>query len=218
MATRPTTRISTPFDWEGKDRRGTLVTGTSISTSEQNLRAELRRQGIVPSKVRKQKPGFGARKKPNPMDIAIFFRQLATMLGAGIPLVQSLEVLASGHEKPSVQQLILEIKSEIESGSTLKQSLARHPLYFDDLVINLVGAGEQAGALDDLLQKIATYKEKTEALKKKIKKAMFYPAAVLAVAFIVTAILLIFVIWIAQEVLRRLYFAIAFGQVQGLIL
>jgi type IV pilus assembly protein PilC len=194
MAIRPTKKTSTAFEWEGKDRRGAHVTGKSVATNEQSLRAELRRQGVVPSKVKKQSAGFGGGKKPTSMDIAIFFRQLATMLGAGIPLVQSLEVLASGHEKPAVQKLILDIKSDIEGGSTLKQALARHPVYFDDLVVNLVGAGEQAGALDSLLEKIATYKEKTEALKKKIKKAMFYPAAVLAVAFIVTAILLIFVI------------------------
>ena len=129
-----------------------------------------------------------------PVDIAVFARQLATMMAAGIPMVQAFEIIGNGHEKPAMQKLVLDIKSTIEGGSTLHESLAKHPLYFDDLFVNLVEAGEQAGALETLLDKIATYKEKTEALKKKIKKALFYPAAVLIVAVIVSCILLIFVI------------------------
>lgn len=183
-----------PFTWEGKDRKGNRVTGKSLAVSEQSLRADLRRQGVVATKVRKQSAAFRSSKKPSPEDIAIFFRQLATMLTAGIPLVQSFEIVGTGHEKPSMQKLILDIKSQVESGLTLHEALAKHPLYFDDLAVNLVEAGEQAGALENLLDKIATYKEKTEAIKKKIKKALFYPAAVLAVAVIVTVILLVFVI------------------------
>ena len=183
-----------PFVWEGKDKKGNRVSGKSLAASEQALRADLRRQGVAPTKVKKQSAAFRSSAKPTPQDIAIFFRQLATMLTAGIPLVQAFEIVGTGHEKPSMQKLILDVKSQIEGGSTLYESLAKHPLYFDDLSVNLVEAGEQAGALETLLDKIATYKEKTEAIKKKIKKALFYPAAVLAVAVIVTVILLIFVI------------------------
>ena len=183
-----------PFIWEGKDRKGNRVTGKSLATSEQALRLDLRRQGVVPVRIKKQSSVFRSGAKPSPEDIAIFFRQLATMLTAGIPLVQAFEIVGTGHEKPSVQKLILDIKTQIEGGSTLHEAFAKHPLYFDDLAVNLVGAGEQAGALENLLDKIATYKEKTEAIKKKIKKALFYPAAVLLVAVIVTVILLVFVI------------------------
>ena len=183
-----------PYTWEGKDRKGNRVTGKTLASSEQALRVDLRRQGVVPVRIKKQGSAFRSGAKPTPGDIAIFFRQLATMLTAGIPLVQAFEIVGTGHEKASVQKLILDIKSQIEGGSTLHEALAKHPLYFDDLAVNLVGAGEQAGALETLLDKIATYKEKTEAIKKKIKKALFYPAAVLMVAVIVTVILLVFVI------------------------
>ncbi len=181
------------FTWEGKDRKGNRVTGRSLATHELTLRAELRRQGIIPLKVRKQ-GGSGRKGKPKPEDIAVFSRQLATMLQSGIPLVQAFEIIGAGHDKPAMQRLILDIKATIEGGSTLYEALAKHPLYFDDLFVNLVEAGEQAGALETLLDKIATYQEKTEALKKKIKKALFYPAAVMVVAVVVTVILLIFVI------------------------
>ena len=181
------------FTWEGKDRKGNRVTGRSLATHELTLRAELRRQGIIPLKVRKQ-GGTGRKGKPKPEDIAVFSRQLATMLQSGIPLVQAFEIIGAGHDKPAMQRLILDIKATVEGGSTLHEALAKHPLYFDDLFVNLVEAGEQAGALETLLDKIATYQEKTEALKKKIKKALFYPAAVMIVAVVVTVILLIFVI------------------------
>jgi len=181
------------FTWEGKDRKGNRVTGRSLATHELTLRAELRRQGIIPLKVRKQ-GGSGRKGKPKPEDIAVFSRQLATMLQSGIPLVQAFEIIGAGHDKPAMQRLILDIKATVEGGSTLYEALAKHPLYFDDLFVNLVEAGEQAGALETLLDKIATYQEKTEALKKKIKKALFYPAAVMVVAVVVTVILLIFVI------------------------
>lgn len=184
----------TPWTWEGTDRKGNRVRGRSLASSENDVRVEMRRQGIVPVKIRKQRQMLRSGKKPTPEDIAVFSRQLATMLAAGIPLVQSFEIVGVGHEKPSMQKLILDIKSQVESGSSLHEALAKHPFYFDDLYVNLVEAGEQAGALETLLDKIATYKEKTEALKKKIKKALFYPAAVLVVAIVVTLILLLFVI------------------------
>jgi len=184
-----------PFVWEGTDRKGKKVKGKSMATNEAAVRADLRRQGVVPSRIKKQSKGmFGGGGTITPLDIAIFSRQLATMLSAGIPLVQSFEIVGSGHDNAAMQKLIMAIKADVEGGSSLTESLAKHPLYFDDLFINLVEAGEQAGALESLLDKIATYKEKTEALKKKIKKALTYPAAVLVVAFVVTAILLIFVI------------------------
>ncbi|MEM7613249.1 MAG: type II secretion system F family protein [Pseudomonadota bacterium] len=183
-----------PFTWEGVDRRGQRVKGKSIANSEAELRADLRRKGVVPNRIRKQSTLFAGTQKITPGDIAIFSRQLATMMAAGIPLVQAFEIVGNGHENKSMQKLILEIKASVEGGSSLHEALAKHPLYFDDLFINLVEAGEQAGALENLLDKIATYKEKTEAIKKKIKKALTYPIAVLCVAVIVTIILLIFVI------------------------
>jgi type IV pilus assembly protein PilC len=183
----------TQFIWEGKDKRGHKVRGKSLAANEQALRADLRRQGVAPTRVKTQSKMRGG-GKVQPQDIAVFARQLATMMAAGIPMVQAFEIIGNGHEKPAVQKLVLDIKGTIEGGSTLHESLAKHPLYFDDLFVNLVEAGEHAGALETLLDKIATYKEKTEALKKKIKKALFYPAAVLVVAVIVSVILLIFVI------------------------
>ncbi len=187
--------VSTPFIWEGTDKNGKKVKGKSLANDEAAVRADLRRQGVVPTRIRKQRKGlFGGGGKITTADIAIFSRQLATMLAAGIPLVQAFEIVGNGHENAAMQKLILSIKSDVEGGSSLAEALAKHPLYFDDLFVNLVEAGEQAGALESLLDKIATYKEKTEAIKKKIKKALTYPAAVLVVAFIVTTILLIFVI------------------------
>jgi type IV pilus assembly protein PilC len=183
----------TSFVWEGKDKRGKVVKGKSLAKDETALRAELRRQGVAPGRIRKQSSSIGG-GKPNPGDIAVFSRQLATMLSAGIPLVQSFDIVGTGHEKASMQRLILDIKGDVEGGISLHEALAKRPLYFDDLFVNLVEAGEQAGALESLLDKVATYKEKTEALKKKVKKALFYPTAVLVVAVIVTVILLVFVI------------------------
>jgi len=192
-ATVKTIRRDIPFAWEGRDKRGARIKGKSLAPDEKTLRAELRRQGVAPSRIRKQRQG---RKggKVNPGDIAIFARQLATMLAAGIPLVQAFEIVGNGNDKPSMQKLILDIKADVEGGTSLHEALAKHPLYFDDLFVNLVEAGEQAGALESLLDKVATYKEKTEALKKKVKKALFYPAAVLVVAVVVTVVLLVFVI------------------------
>jgi len=183
-----------PFLWEGKDRKGNRIKGRGLAKSEMEMRADLRRQGIAATRVKKESKLFKSEGKVTAEDIAIFARQLATMLTAGIPMVQAFEIIGVGHDKPAMQKLVLSIKSDIETGNALNQALAKHPLYFDDLFVNLVEAGEHAGALETVLEKIATYKEKTEALKKKIKKALYYPAAVLAVAVIVTVILLLFVI------------------------
>jgi len=189
------------FTWEGTDKKGKKVKGESNAANPSVVKADLRRQGIRPLKVRKKSALFSSTKKKKILqkDIAIFMRQLATMMSAGVPLVQSFEIIGRGHENPSIQELVLTIKAEVESGSTLANALAKHPLYFDELVCNLVVAGEQAGILEGLLDKIATYKEKTEALKAKIKKALTYPAAVIVVAFIVTAILLMFVVPTFQD-------------------
>src|SRR5450631_4146715 len=192
----------TQFLWEGKDKRGNKVRGKSLAANEASLRADLRRQGVAATKVKTQSSAFRSGGKITMEDIAVFSRQLATMMSAGIPMVQSFEIIGNGHEKPSMQKLVLDIKSNIEGGSTLHESLAKFPLYFDSLFVNLVEAGEQAGALESLLDKIATYKEKTEALKKKIKKALFYPMAVLCVAVIVSIILLIFVIPQFEELFK----------------
>ena len=193
MAELAVTKQAT-FLWEGKDKKGNRVKGRGLARDEMEIRSDLRKQGIAATRVRKESKLFKSDGKVTAEDIALFARQLATMLNAGIPMVQSFEIIGVGNDKPAVQKLVLAIKSDIETGNSLHQSLAKHPLYFDDLFVNLVEAGEHAGALETVLEKIATYKEKTEALKKKIKKALFYPAAVLAVAIIVTVILLLFVI------------------------
>lgn len=184
------------FNWEGVDRRGSRVKGETRAASVALVRAELRRQGVNPLKVRKKpQPLFGTgKKKITSADIAVFSRQLATMMAAGVPLVQAFDIVGRGHDNPSMQDLILSIKSDVESGTALTEALSKHPLYFDALFCNLVAAGEQAGVLDVLLDKIATYKEKTESIKGKIKKALFYPASVIIVAIVVTVVILLFVI------------------------
>jgi type IV pilus assembly protein PilC len=192
----------TQFIWEGKDKRGHKIRGKTLAANEAALRADLRRQGVAPTRVKTQSAAFRRGGKVTNEDIAVFSRQLATMMSAGIPMVQAFEIIGNGHEKPAMQKLVLDIKANIEGGSTLHESLAKFPLYFDDLFVNLVEAGEQAGALETLLDKIATYKEKTEALKKKIKKALFYPAAVLVIAVVVSVILLIFVIPQFEELFK----------------
>jgi type IV pilus assembly protein PilC len=184
------------FIWTGKDKRGVRVKGQIRGSNPNLIRADLRRQGIMPLTVKKQSALFSQQKKKKitAKDIAVFFRQLATMMSAGVPLVQAFDIIGRGHDNVSMRNLLLKIKGEVESGTSLAESLAKHPVYFDELVVNLVNAGEQAGVLELLLDKIATYKEKTEYLKAKIKKAMFYPTAVIIVAIIVTSILLIFVV------------------------
>jgi type IV pilus assembly protein PilC len=190
------------FHWEGMDKKGQRLKGRSVAVSEQALKSDLRRQGVVATKIKKQSQAFKSGGRVKAEDIAIFSRQLATMLAAGIPLVQAFEIVGAGNDKPAMQRLILDIKSDVEGGTSLHEALARHPLHFDDLFVNLVEAGEQAGALETLLDKIATYKEKSEAIKKKVKKALFYPAAVLAVAVVVTIILLLFVIPQFEELFK----------------
>ncbi len=191
------------FIWEGTNRKGDKVKGESIGPSETLVKADLRRQGIIPSKVKKKpKPLFTPKKSIKGKDIAIFTRQLATMIAAGVPMVQAFEIIGKGHENPAMQDLILTVKSDIESGNTLADALSRHPRHFDELFVNLVDAGEQSGSLESLLDRIAIYKEKTESIKSKIRKAMFYPTAVMIMSFIVTTILLIFVVPTFQDLFK----------------
>jgi len=184
------------FVWEGTDKRGVKMKGEQSAKSENFVRAELRRQGINPTVVKpKPKPLFGgAGKKVTPGDIAIFSRQLATMMKSGVPIVGGIEIIASGQKNPKAKALYNDIRSSIEGGSSLHESLGRHPVQFDELYRNLVHAGETAGVLETVLDTIASYKENIEALKGKIKKALFYPATVVAVAILVSAVLLIFVV------------------------
>lgn len=182
------------FQWEGTDRKGARVKGVTQGPNENAVRMQLRRQGVNPIRVRKNIVLFKTKRKITSGDIAIFSRQLATMMAAGVPLVQSLEIVGRGHENPSMSELILGVKTNIESGRSLAESLAQYPLHFDDLFVHLVDAGERSGTLETLLDKIATYKEKTEKIKKKVKKALIYPSAVICVAFIVTGIMLYFVV------------------------
>ncbi|QGU31992.1 type II secretion system F family protein [Thermochromatium tepidum] len=184
------------FIWEGTDRRGARLKGESRATDINTVRADLRRQGVNPISVKvKPKPLFGSgKRKITSQDLSVFTRQLATMMSAGVPLVQAFDIVGRGHENPKMQDIILAIKQDIESGTAMSVALAKYPIYFDDLMCSLVAAGEQAGVLDVLLDKIATYKEKTESIKGKIKKALFYPAAVIVVAIVVTVVILLFVI------------------------
>ncbi|ODB93962.1 type II secretion system protein F [Candidatus Thiodiazotropha endoloripes] len=183
------------YTWEGTDKKGSRLSGESRATDVNMVKADLRRQGINPLKVRKKATSILNRKKPiTSADVTVFSRQLATMMSAGVPMVQAFDIVGRGHENPSMQELILTIKADVEGGTALADALKKHPLHFEDLFVNLVRAGEHAGVLETLLHKIATYKEKTESIKAKIKKAMFYPAAIIVAAIIVTAILLIFVI------------------------
>lgn len=184
----------TVWVWEGLDRKGAKARGEIPAANEILAKAALRKQGVNPLKLKKKpKPLFGP-KRIVPKDIAIFMRQIATMMDAGVPLVQAMEIIGRGHEKPAMRDMLLKIKADVESGTAFSVALSKFPRFFDELVVNLVDAGEQSGELDNLLEKIATYKEKTESIKAKIKKALFYPAAVIVVAIIVTAILLIFVV------------------------
>ncbi|MDH5516703.1 MAG: type II secretion system F family protein [Gammaproteobacteria bacterium] len=192
------------FAWEGVNKQGRKIKGEESALSADLVKASLRKQGIIPKKVKKKpQPLFGGgAKKITPGDIAVFSRQLATMLKAGVPLVQAFGIVGEGHDNPSMRTLILQIKTDVEAGGTFHQALKKHPDYFDDLFCNLVDAGEQAGALETLLEKIATYKEKSESLKAKIKKALVYPVSVLVVAFAVTAILLMFVVPVFADMFK----------------
>ncbi|RRJ83886.1 type II secretion system F family protein [Aestuariirhabdus litorea] len=186
---------SVVFLWEGKDKQGRKTKGETSGSSPALVKAELRKQGINPTKVRKKGMSFGSGgKKITPMDIAVFSRQLATMMKAGVPLIQAFEINADGVNNPNMKNLINDVKNGVSGGSSLADALRKRPEYFDDLYCNLVESGEQSGALETLLDRIATYKEKTEQLKAKIKKAMKYPIAVICVAVVVTGILLIKVV------------------------
>ncbi len=184
------------FTWEGLDRRGAKTKGEIQAANPALAKAQLRKQGIKATKVRKKSMElFASKGKPvDTKDVSLIARQMATMMKAGVPLVQSLEIIGSGNEKPTVQELVLQIKNDVEGGNNLADALRKHPRHFDDLFCDLVGAGEQSGALETMLERIALYKEKSEALKSKIKKALNYPIAVLVVAGIVTSILLIKVV------------------------
>jgi type IV pilus assembly protein PilC len=189
-------KVNPIYTWQGTNKQGRKIKGEHSAPNLNAAKAILRRQGITPIKVKKKSKELFAPKKPTikPSDIAVFSRMLATMMSSGVPLMQSMEIIGEGHENASMQEMILAIKSDVESGTSLAESLGKFPLHFDELFVSLVHAGEQSGTLETLLNEIATYKEKTEALKAKIKKALVYPIAILVVAFVVTAILMIFVI------------------------
>jgi len=191
------------FIWQGLNRKGKKVNGELSASSLLELKAQLRKQGITPGRIKKKpKPlfGLGGDKKILPVDIAHITRQIATMLGAGVPLVQTIEMIGKGHDNGNMQKLLADIGNKLQSGIPLSECLKEHPKYFDDLYCDLVASGEQSGALETIYDRIATYKEKAEALKSKIKKAMTYPIAVLVIATIVTSILLIFVVPTFQEI------------------
>jgi type IV pilus assembly protein PilC len=186
------------FLWEGRDKGGKVVRGELRSVSETAVNATLRRQGIIVQKVKKQKHGGGG--KVTDKDITLFTRQLATMMKAGVPLLQSFDIVSKGATNPAVGRLLTDVKTEVETGSSLAAAFRKYPLYFDALFCNLVAAGEQAGILETLLERLATYKEKILAIKSKIKSALFYPIAIIVVAFIITAVIMIFVIPAFKEV------------------
>jgi type IV pilus assembly protein PilC len=191
MAANATKQIT--FLWEGKDKKGKVVKGEIRAAGEAVVNATLRRQGITVTKVKKQ-GAFAAKGKITDKDITLFTRQLATMMKAGVPLLQAFDIVGKGHNNPAVAKLLGDIKSDVETGSSLSASFRKYPLYFDALFCNLVGAGEQAGILDTLLDRLATYKEKIMAIKGKIKSALVYPISILVVAFVITAVIMIFVI------------------------
>ncbi|TXG87427.1 MAG: type II secretion system F family protein [Thermomicrobiales bacterium] len=200
MATATTTRATrraasereAMFLWEGKDKTGKQLRGEMRATGENLVSASLRRQGIIVTRIKKQKFRRGGRISDK--DITIFTRQLATMMKSGVPLLQAFDIAAKGASNPAVGKLLTDVRTEVETGSSLAQAFRKHPVYFDALYCNLIAAGEQAGILDNLLDRLATYKEKIIALKSKIKSAMFYPAAVIIVAFVVTAVIMLFVV------------------------
>lgn len=195
MAKAKTATTTASFSWEGTNKLGKAVKGVITAANINAVKAELRKQGVTakPGKIKKQKKKKSG-KKITPADIAVFSRQLATMMKAGVPLVQAFDIVGQGHANPNMAELIFKIKASVEAGNTLAAAMGEHPLYFDELFVSLVDAGEQSGALETLLDKVATYKEKTEALKSKIKKAMTYPISVLIVALVVSVILLVFVV------------------------
>ena len=188
------------FAWEGKDKTGKIIRGEIRAGGEAIVNVTLRRQGILVTKIKKKT--FRSGKKISEKDITLFTRQLATMMKAGVPLLQSFDIVAKGHANPSVSKLVQDIRADVETGTSLNQAFRKFPLYFDPLFCNLVGAGEQAGILEDLLTRLAVYKEKTIAIKGKIKSAMFYPVSILVVAFVVTAVIMIWVVPAFKDVFK----------------
>ena len=186
------------FEWEGKDRNGKQVRGDIRAVGENQIRAALRRQGVVATRIKKRRMSSG--KAIRPKDLAIFTRQLATMMKAGVPLLQAFDIVGRGNPNPSVTRLLYDIRTDVETGTSLNVAFRKYPRYFDDLYCNLVEAGEAAGILDQLLDRLAVYMEKTEAMKSKIKSALMYPISVLIVAFVVTAVIMIFVVPAFKEV------------------
>ena len=181
------------YSWEGKDKKGKAVKGEMRASGDSFVNATLRRQGIIVTKVKKQS-SFASKGSVTDKDITLFTRQLATMMKAGVPLLQSFDIVGKGHSNPAVAKLLLDIKSDVETGSSMSAAFRKYPLYFDTLYCNLINAGEQAGILDTLLERLASYKEKIQAIKSKIKSALFYPISIIVVAFVIVAVIMIFVI------------------------
>ena len=201
-AAKPSKRASEvkefTYLWVGKNKAGKIIRGEQRATSETVVNATLRRQGIIVTKISKQ--SFRGGGKVTEKDVALFTRQLATMMKSGVPLLQTFDIVGRGHDNPAVGKLLIDIKTDVETGSSLSQAFRKFPLYFDQLYCNLVAAGEQAGILETLLDRLASYKEKMLAIKSKIKSALFYPVAIIIVAFIITAVIMIFVIPAFKEV------------------
>ncbi|KZY36682.1 type II secretion system protein F [Oleiphilus sp. HI0081] len=197
-----TTDKTLSFSWEGTDRKGNKTTGVMAAANSALVKAQLRKQGIKPVKVKKAAATRAKGKKITPFDVAIFTRQLATMMKAGVPLIQAFDIVADGLENPSLQTLVIDIKNEVAAGNNFAGALRKHPQHFGDLFCNLVDSGEKSGALETMLDRVATYMETTEALKKKVKKAMSYPISVLVVSFIVTTILLVKVVPTFDEMFK----------------
>ena len=202
MATAKTTDSSKDavYEWEGKDRNGKQVRGEIRAAGENQVKASLRRQGVTPTKIKKRRMSAG--KSIKPTDMAIFTRQLATMMKAGVPLLQAFDIVGRGNPNPRVTKLLNDIRTDVETGTSLSVAFRKFPLYFDNLYCNLVEAGESAGILDQLLDRLAVYMEKTEAIKSKIKSALMYPISVLVVAFVVVAVIMIFVVPSFKEVFK----------------
>src|SRR5574343_1173013 len=189
------------WSWEGKDKTGKMMRGEIRAESETVAKAQLRRQGVNATKITKKRAGFG--KRITERDVALFTRQLATMMKAGVPLLQAFDISAKGHSNAAFTKILLDVRSEVETGSNLADAFRKYPVYFDSLFCNLIAAGETGGVLDSLLDKLATYKEKIIAIKGKIKSAMIYPAAIIVTAFVITAVILIYVIPAFKELFSR---------------
>jgi type IV pilus assembly protein PilC len=198
MATAATKITEFVFEWEGRDRNGKQVRGETRAAGENQVQASLRRQGVSPTKIKKRRMRSGAKIKPK--DIAIFTRQLATMMKAGVPLLQAFDIVGRGNANASVTKLLNDVRTDVETGTSLSSAFRKYPLYFDNLYCNLVEAGEAAGILEALLDRLAIYMEKTEAIKSKIKSALMYPASVVVVAFVVVSVIMIFVVPAFKEV------------------